>query len=155
MAGARRFEDLIVWQLSVRIRDRIDVLVASGAAARDFKFRDQIRDSSASPPRNIAEGFLRFNPAEFAYFMNVAKGSLGETQNHLLHGKEQKYFNEKDFTELWRLICRAIKAANHFHAYLREQSQKKEGASRAKRDIAPERPKEPEEPKEPKEPGTL
>jgi hypothetical protein len=48
MAGARRFEDLIVWQLSVRVRDRIDVLVESGRAARDFKFRDQIRDSSAA-----------------------------------------------------------------------------------------------------------
>ena len=125
MSGARRFEDLIVWQLSVRIRDRIDVLLDSGPAARDFKFRDQIRDSSASPPRNISEGFLRFNPAEFAYFMNVARSSLGETQNHLLHGKERKYFNENDFKELWRLTCRALKAANRFHAYLRREAQKK------------------------------
>ena len=81
MARARRFEDLIVWQLSVRIRDRVDVLVDSGPASRDFKFRDQIRDSAASAPRNISEGFLRFNPPEFAYFMSVAKSSLGETQN--------------------------------------------------------------------------
>jgi four helix bundle protein len=152
MSGARRFEDLIVWQLSVRIRDRIDVLVDSGPASRDFKFRDQIRDASASAPRNICEGFLRFNPPEFAYFMNVAKSSLGETQNHLLHGKERKYFTEQDFQELWRLTCRALKAANRFHAYLRQQSQQKHGHPHGKQNVEPE---EAKEPKEPEEPGTL
>jgi four helix bundle protein len=149
MPGARRFEDLIVWQLSVRVRDRIDVLVESGPASRDFKFRDQIRDSSASAPRNISEGFLRFNPPEFAYFMNVAKSSLGETQNHLLHGKERKYFTEKDFRELWRLTCRALKAANRFHAYLRRQSQQKQRHPYAKPGAEPEERQEPEEPQEP------
>jgi four helix bundle protein len=152
MAGARRFEDLIVWQLSVRIRDRVDVLVDSGPASRDFKFRDQIRDSAASAPRNISEGFLRFNPPEFAYFMSVAKSSLGETQNHLLHGKERKYFNEKDFRELWRLTCRALKAANRFHAYLRSQPPRKDGHSGIPEPKEPKEPKEPEEPQEPEEP---
>jgi four helix bundle protein len=154
MARARRFEDLIVWQLSVRIRDRVDVLVDSGPASRDFKFRDQIRDSAASAPRNISEGFPRFNPPEIAYFMSVAKSSLGETQNHLLHGKERKYFNEKDFKELWRLTCRALKAANRFHAYLRTQSQRKDGQPKREDPKAPKAPKEPEEPQEPQEPGT-
>ena len=151
MSVARRFEDLVVWQLSVRIRDRIDVLIDSGPAARDFKFRDQIRDASASAPRNIAEGFLRFNPAEFAYFMNVARSSLGETQNHLLHGKERKYFNERDFKELWRLTCRTLKAANRLHAYLRREAQKR--GQHYMRE--PEEPKEPKEPEEPEEPSTL
>ena len=77
MPGARRFEDLIVWQLAVKIRDRIDILMKSGPASRDFKFHDQIRDSAASAPRNTAEGFLRFNPSEFAYFLNIARASLG------------------------------------------------------------------------------
>jgi four helix bundle protein len=142
MSGAQRFEDLIVWQLAVRIRDRIYTLTDSGAVCRDFKFRDQIRDSSASTARNIAEGFLRFNPAQFAYFMNVARASLGETQNHLLHGKERQYFNEKDFRELWRLTCRALKAANRLHAYLRREAQKKG-------QLYTHEPKEPEEPAAP------
>jgi len=158
MAGARRFEDLIVWQLAVEIRDRIDVLMTSGPGSRDFKFRDQIRDSAASAPRNIAEGFLRFNPSEFAYFMNIARASLGETQNHLLHGKELKYFSEKDFKELWRLTCRALKAANSLHAYLRKESHKKTGHERTSdtekgnRPAKCGEPREPEEPQEPEEP---
>jgi four helix bundle protein len=152
MAGARRFEDLIVWQLSVRIRDRIDALVESGPVSRDFRFRDQIRDACASAPRNIAEGFLRFNPPEFAYFMNIARSSLGETQNHLLHAKERKYLNEKAFEELWRLTCRALKAANRLHAYLREQSQKSAAPKEPKAPREPKASKEPEAPPEPQEP---
>lgn len=125
MGAAKRFEDLIVWQLSVHVRDAVYALTETGGASRDFKFRDQIRDAASSAPRNIAEGFLRYSPPEFAQFMNIAKGSLGETQNHLLHGKQQKYFSEQDFTDVWRLTCRALRAANRLHAYLRRCGRKK------------------------------
>jgi four helix bundle protein len=37
----------------------------SGGVIRDFRFRDQLRDSAASAPSNIAEGFGRYEPAEF------------------------------------------------------------------------------------------
>lgn len=40
---------------------------------------------------------VRSDPPEFAQFLKVAKGSLGETQNHLLHGKQQKYFSGEEF----------------------------------------------------------
>jgi four helix bundle protein len=125
MSGIRRFEDLIVWQLAVQIRDRIYALTDAGPASRDFEFRDQIRDSASSAPRNISEGFLRFNPPEFATFMNTAKGSLGETQNHLLHAKELAYFTEAEFNTLWRLSCRALRSANRLHAYLRRCGRRK------------------------------
>ncbi len=124
MATAQRFEDLIVWQLAVRVRDGVYDLTSTGAAASDFAFRDQIRDSASSVPRNIAEGFVRYDPPQFAQFLNIAKGSLGETQNHLLHGKEQKYFSEEEFTDVWRLTCRTLRAANRLHSYLRRCGRK-------------------------------
>jgi four helix bundle protein len=119
VAAARRFEDLIVWQLAVAVRDSVYVLTDRGGASSDFGFRQQIRDAASSAPRNIAEGFQRYNPPQFAQFMNIAKGSLAETQNHLLHGKHQGYFPEQEFTDTWRLTCRALRAANRLHAYLR------------------------------------
>lgn len=125
MAVAKRFEDLIVWQLAVRIRDAIYGLTETGGASRDYKFREQIRDSASSAARNIAEGFARYDPPEFAQFLKIAKGSLAETQNHLLHGKQQKYFSEEEFTNVWRLTCRAVRAANRLHAYLRRCGRKK------------------------------
>jgi hypothetical protein len=81
-----------------------------------------------------------------SHFMNIARSSLGETQNHLLHAKERKYVNEKDFEELWRLTCRALKAANRLHAYLREQSQKNAARKEPKAPKGTEAPQEPQEP---------
>ena len=48
----------------------------AGAASRDFRFRDQVRDSAASAGRNIAEGFGRFSPGDFARFLRYARASL-------------------------------------------------------------------------------
>ena len=138
MTVARRFEDLIVWQLAVRIRDRVYALTETGAASRDFKFRDQIRDSASSVPSNISEGFLLYSPPQFARQLNIAKGSLGETQNHLLHGKEKKYFSEDEFIDLWRLTCRALKAANRLHAYLRRCGRTKPPAAKAALEAEPQ-----------------
>jgi hypothetical protein len=62
MNVARRFEDLIVWQLAVRIRNRVYALTEAGAASRDFKFRDQTRDSASSVPSNISKGLSALQP---------------------------------------------------------------------------------------------
>ena len=55
MRGVKRFDDLDIWQLSVELRDEINRLTDAGAVAKDFAFRNQIRDSASSAPRNIAE----------------------------------------------------------------------------------------------------
>jgi len=125
MAVAQRFEDLICWQVAVELRDLVHEMTDRGPALKDFKFRDQIRDSACSAPRNMAEGFARFDPPEFAHFLNIARGSLSETQDHLIHGRDQKYFESKDFTDAWRLSCRALRASNRLHAYLRRCPRKK------------------------------
>ena len=79
---------------------------ATGPASKDFKYRDQIRDASASAPRNIAEGFARFRPKDFARFLEIARASLVETRNHLIDGYDNHYLEERLY---WRLsnLCRA------------------------------------------------
>jgi len=91
---AERFEDLICWQLAVSVRRLVFQMTESGRVTTDFKFCDQIRNSARSTPSNIAEGFRRFDPPEFAHFMKMAMASLTETQDHLLHGRDQKYFSD-------------------------------------------------------------
>jgi four helix bundle protein len=91
----------------------------SGEVLQDDRFRKQIRDSSSSAPRNIAEGFGRFVPKDFANFTRMAKASLMETQNHLMHGLEEKYFSKADYEKAWRLSKRALGATRGLHNYLR------------------------------------
>jgi len=116
---------LIAWQVAVQLRDCVYRLTDQGTVLKDWKFRDQLRDAACSAPRNIAEGFGRFDPPEFARFVNFARGSLAETQSQLIHGRDRGYFSEKDFKTAWRLACRALRASNGLHAYLRRCRSKK------------------------------
>ena len=97
------FRDLVAWQLCHTLKCEIFEFTAVGPASRDFKYRDQIRESSASAARNIAEGFKRYRPAEFARFLEFALGSLGETKDALIDGFDRKYLDEKLFTRLLNL----------------------------------------------------
>src|SRR5687767_3368138 len=78
--GVREFRDLVAWQLAHELKCEVFAFTATGPAVRDFRYRDDIRGSSASAAANISEGFGRFGPREFARFLSIAKASLQETQ---------------------------------------------------------------------------
>ena len=119
MGGVYKYEDLWVWRLSAQLRDEIFALTERGQASRDFKFRDQSRDSSSSAPRNISEGFALYKPRLFAKHLRVALGSLAETKNHLEDGGTKKnYFSPEDTGRLIRLTHRAITAGKRLLRYL-------------------------------------
>jgi four helix bundle protein len=118
VSAVRRYEDLHVWQLASELRDAIFTLTETGPVLRNLTFRDQVRRSSSSPPANIAEGFGRFKPREFAQFLRIARASLIETRNHLQDGRTKKYFTEEDTEHLLKLQLRATIAATRLLRYL-------------------------------------
>jgi four helix bundle protein len=115
---AKHFTELACWQLSNELKMRVYEIIARPNVARDFDFCDQIRDSARSAPRNIAEGFGKYDPPEFARFLKIAKGSLTETQNHLRDGLSQAYFSQGEFHDLSLLASRARSAAIALIKYL-------------------------------------
>ena len=111
---------MVAWQLAFELKEKIVALIAaSPEAKRDFKFRDQITDSCKSVPRNIAEGHGRYRPPEISRFLEIAMGSLDETENHLRDGVGSGYFNATDVGPLIRLAARCRTAMTRWHAYLR------------------------------------
>ena len=118
MAGVRRYQDLICWQLADELEKLVFELTETAPASKDFKFRDQIRDSSSSATRNMAEGFGRFLPAQHANLLRVAKASLIETHNSARAGFNKGYFSEKDKDRMQRLCGRSGKAATGLIRYL-------------------------------------
>jgi len=76
--GARRFEELWVWQQARELVKEIYEDLRAGSGSKDFGFRDQIQRAGVSVMNNIAEGFERFTEIEFAPFLDVARGSCGE-----------------------------------------------------------------------------
>ena len=118
MKVAKRYQDLVCWQLADELEKLVFELTATGAAARDFKFRDQIRDSSSSATRNMAEGFGRFWPADHAKFLRIAKSSLMETHTSAQTGLNRGYFTAGDTERMQRLCGRSGKAATGLIRYL-------------------------------------
>ena len=118
--GVDRFEDLDVWKLADELRREVFRFTQKGEAAKDFKYRDQIRDASSSAARNTAEGFGRFNPGEFARFLGFAHASLNETQDELLDGRERGYIDQVLFDRLWILSKRALAANTSLMRYLKD-----------------------------------
>ena len=137
---ARDFRDLVCWQLSYELKCEVFACTATGPASRDFKYRDQIRDSSAAAPRDIAEGFGRFRPREFARFLEFARASLMETQTSLIDGRDRGYLAQSLYSRLANLARAALKATTNLmlskQRQANESSQKRRELGRAPTDAA-------------------
>jgi four helix bundle protein len=118
MATIKRVEDLHAWRLSREVKTGVYALIDKPAVRKDLKFCDQIRESARSAPRNIAEGFARYRPREFARFLSIAIGSLEETRNHLEDALELRYRDDEEYLRLRTLASRAIGAAVRLSKYL-------------------------------------
>ena len=125
MAGVRRYEDLEVWQLADELKREVYALTDTGQAAKDLRFRDQIRDSAASNTKNIAEGFGRFHPGDFAHFMEFAVSSAMETQDSLKDGADRGYFTPQRVANAQRLVERSIKCSTRFIVYLKKEAKRR------------------------------
>ena len=116
--GVNRFQDLHAWRLARDVKLRVYALVDSTRAKTDFNFCDQIKDSAASAPSAISEGFGRYSHPEFAYFLRVAKSSLTETQSHLLDGVDRKHWKRAEADPVVALADRAIGAITNLLKHL-------------------------------------
>jgi four helix bundle protein len=120
MDGVWRFEDLVAWKLAVQLQLLADKYCEKPAIKRDFKFRDQLADSAASAPRNIAEGFGRFYHPDFARFARIAKGSEEEVINHLRDAERKGYITLVECEDGLHAARKALKAVNGLIRYLDE-----------------------------------
>lgn len=119
MVAFRTFEEIAAWQLSQELKRRVDEFICRPTFRRRFDFARQLDDAARSAPRNIAEGHMRgFKHKEFAQFLRVARGSLGEVLNHLLDAHDQKLISEVELMETQRLARRAIGATTALIHYL-------------------------------------
>lgn len=96
----RTFEDLIVWQKAIEFVKRVYLVTNQGDLKRDFGLKDQIRRAAVSIPTNIAEGFERASRKEYLLFLNIAKGSAGETRSLFRVALEVGYFDDKTYEQL-------------------------------------------------------
>jgi four helix bundle protein len=100
MSSARKFEDLEIWENGRKLAADLYRVSGSGALARDFGLRDQLRRAAVSVVSNIAEGFERGSTKEFAHFLYLAKGSSGELRSQLYIAFDLGYLLEAELKML-------------------------------------------------------
>jgi len=116
--GAKRYQDLVAWQLANELKKKVYALIDASSARDDRKFCDQLKDSAASATRNLSEGFGCYRHPEFARYVRIAKSSLTETHNHLGDGVDRGHWPPQHAAPLQELADRAIGACVRLLRYL-------------------------------------
>ena len=128
--GVHDFRDLVCWRLCNELKREILKLTDALPASRDFTYRDQVRDSSASAAANIAEGFGYYRPRQVARFLSYARASIVETMNHLADGRDRGYIDDECYSRLMNLSRAAKNTTTKLMLAKQRQADKEETRDR-------------------------
>jgi len=119
-----RFEELDIWQDARSLCKFVFQLTSKEPFCKDYRFRDQIRGASGSIMDNIAEGFERGGNKEFSQFLNIAKGSCGETRSQSYRAYDYEYISDDDFKELLNRTLNLNRKISNLTSYLKKSTYK-------------------------------
>lgn len=115
------FTSLEVWQKSRELKNDIYVLAKSFPTSEKFRLEDQIIRSSRSINANIAEGYGRFTYKDQIRFCMHARGSLFETQNHLIDARDCDDITEETLKDYSNKIILLERLLNGYIGWLKKQ----------------------------------
>lgn len=96
-------DKLKVLKLAHEFTIKIYKLTKNFPSEERFRLTDQICRSSSSVPANIVEGNNRKTTKEFIQFLYQAKGSLAETQYHLMLSKDLNLIKNEIYLDLIKI----------------------------------------------------
>lgn len=111
---------LDAWKDSMDLVDNIYEITRDFPSEEKFGLTSQMRRAAISIPSNLAEGAARKGQAEFAYFVNIAKGSLSELETQLIISKRQNYIDE--ISELIDLIGKVSSQLSGLYNHINSQN---------------------------------
>jgi four helix bundle protein len=117
--GAKKFQDLICWQLARELRVVIAQLVVKPPLSRDAALCDQFKRAARSVTGNIAEGFPCPSNAEFARFLDIARRSLSEIEDRLTETLDSGLLPQESVEKAFNLAKRTNVAVSRLINYLR------------------------------------
>lgn len=96
----KEFTDLQVWKLGHRFVIEIYGLTKDFPKSEMYGITSQLRRSASSTTSNIAEGFSRFSFKDKMRFYYNARGSISESQNHILIARDVGYLSKEYASKL-------------------------------------------------------
>ncbi|MGL4349559.1 MAG: four helix bundle protein [Plesiomonas shigelloides] len=79
------------WQQAMILVEQIYQCTQSFPREELFGLTSQMRRAAISVPSNIAEGAARGGTKEYAYFLNIARGSLAELDTQLMIAQRLRF----------------------------------------------------------------
>jgi four helix bundle protein len=111
MDKIRSFHDLIVWQRSIELVEKIYELTKQFPPEEKYGPTSQIQRAAVSIPSNIAQGQARNTKAAFANYGDIALDSAAELETQLTIAHRIGYLPKTDFdtiipelTEITRML---------------------------------------------------
>ena len=88
MTTVESYRDLIAWQKAIALAKAVYLACEQFPNHETYAISSQVKRSVTSVAANIAEGHSRFATRDYIRFINIAYGSLAETETHLILANE-------------------------------------------------------------------
>ncbi|HQB93119.1 MAG TPA: four helix bundle protein [Candidatus Paceibacterota bacterium] len=116
-----RYRDLLIWQKSLSLIKEIYTEAEKLPKTEEYNLKQQLKRAVVSVALNIAEGKNRRTSKDFINFLNIAKGSLAETEAVLLICEELKYLQISE--DLFARIEELAKMINSLITTIKKKSE--------------------------------
>lgn len=111
-----KFEKLVIWQESMVMGERINLLAKEFPKDEIYNLSSQIRRAADSIALNVSEGSILQSNAEFKKFLGYSIRSIAEVVTCLYKSKNRNYCSQEYFdqlyTESYKLMNKVIAFRN-------------------------------------------
>jgi four helix bundle protein len=111
---------LEVWHLAMDLAAMVYQISLRFPPEARYGMTSQIQRAAISVPANIAEGKGRATSREYAHFVAIARGSLGEVETYLLLAERFSYVSEAETKPALSLIIRINQMLNSLRRRLQD-----------------------------------
>lgn len=101
--GEAGYKRLVVWEKADLLAKEIYLRTRNFPKEELYGLTSQLRRAGLSVTTNIVEGYARKSRKELIQFLNVALGSLAETEYLLKFAFDMKFFEQHDYDQLEEL----------------------------------------------------
>ncbi|HEY5408923.1 MAG TPA: four helix bundle protein [Ginsengibacter sp.] len=122
---SKSFTELEVWKKMRLLKIKIEKMVKTFPNEEKFRLTNQIIRSARGVNSCIAEGHGRYTFPDRIHFCIIARGSLSETNNHLIDAYDCNFITLEELTVFQNDITEVEKILNGYINWLRDQSNKK------------------------------
>ena len=117
--GVRTVEQLVAFQVAVEFKREVYRIVERHPEIGwDIRFKGQLMDAAMGLESDLAEGFARNRPAEFAQFIRYGLASLAEAKRRLLDGVARNYFADSECRSALEINERCLSLCRNLHRSL-------------------------------------